>query len=271
MLRTIENLTFNYEIIGAGRPIVMLHGYSIDHRLMKGCMEPVFSRLDGWKRIYLDLPGMGGTTGENWIRSSDEMLKAVEMMIEELIPGEPFVLMGESYGGYLARGLVKLHAEKIQGLHLLCPCIIAEHSKRTVPPHVTMIEDKQLLAVLSAEEREEFASISVVQSEPIWNRYQEEIMTGLAVSDKPFIEYIQREAYPFSFSLDESPFDKPTLILTGRQDSSVGYQDAWDILHKYPRATFGVIDLAGHNLQLEQEAIFNVMTTEWLNRVQREL
>jgi pimeloyl-ACP methyl ester carboxylesterase len=45
---------------------LMLHGWSVDHRLMKGCMEPVFKKMDTeWKRIYFDLPGMGRTKGES--------------------------------------------------------------------------------------------------------------------------------------------------------------------------------------------------------------
>ncbi len=35
----IQNISINYEIIGDGKPIVMLHGYSLDHRLMTGCMN----------------------------------------------------------------------------------------------------------------------------------------------------------------------------------------------------------------------------------------
>lgn len=37
----------------------MLHGYVAGHRLMNKCMEPVFSIKDNYKRIYIDLPGMG--------------------------------------------------------------------------------------------------------------------------------------------------------------------------------------------------------------------
>jgi pimeloyl-ACP methyl ester carboxylesterase len=55
----IKDICLNYEIIGAGNPIIMLHGYYVDHRLMSGCMEPVFRDKKGYKRIYLDLPGMG--------------------------------------------------------------------------------------------------------------------------------------------------------------------------------------------------------------------
>lgn len=47
-------------------------------------------------------------------------------------------------------------------------------------------------------------------------------------------------------------FTKPALFLLGRQAASVGYKDTWKISDNYPRATFAVLDKAGHNLQLEQ-------------------
>ena len=64
-------------------------------------------------------------------------------------------------------------------------------------------------------------------------------------------------------------FNKPTLILLGRQDSSVGYKDAWSILDNYPRATFAVLDKAGHNLQIEQVEVFNSLVNEWLVRISK--
>lgn len=44
-------------------------------------------------------------------------------------------------------------------------------------------------------------------------------------------------------------------------------KDAWDILDNYPRATFCVLDRAGHNLQIEQEDLFMSLVREWLERV----
>ena len=68
MLFQIENgIEINYEIIGTGMPILMIHGMTPDQRLMKGCMEPIFQKREGWKRIYFDLPGMGKTKGEKWM------------------------------------------------------------------------------------------------------------------------------------------------------------------------------------------------------------
>jgi len=60
-------------------------------------------------------------------------------------------------------------------------------------------------------------------------------------------------------------------MLLGRQDSGVGYKDAWSILDNYPRATFAVLDRAGHNLQIEQEELFNSLVSEWLVRVNESL
>jgi pimeloyl-ACP methyl ester carboxylesterase len=64
------------------------------------------------------------------------------------------------------------------------------------------------------------------------------------------------------------PFVKPTLILAGKQDHISGYRGQWDILENYPRATFVVLDRAGHRLQIEQEALFNALVNEWLDRVE---
>ena len=84
-----------------------------------------------------------------------------------------------------------------------------------------------------------------------------------------FIERLKKEGYSFSFNVDklERPFDKPSLMLAGRQDTSVGYSDLLQIVKNYSRGTFAILDRAGHSLQIEQEVVFNGMVNEWLDRV----
>lgn len=270
MLYSDLHITFNYEESGQGKPMLILHGNGPDHRMMMGCMEPLFTGQDRYRRIYVDLPGMGESPAADWISSSDDMLRAVSMMIEVLIPGERFVLVGQSYGGYLARGLLREYAGLIDGLFLLCPCVIAESAGREIPPHEVMYRDEQLLGELNAGEREEFTSITVVQSRPVWKRYKEEIMSGLQFADEAFMERIRADGgYSFSFDPDTlKPFDKPSLILTGRQDSMTGYKDPWRLLDNYPHASYAALDRAGHNLHLEQDELMAAMIREWLNRMQ---
>jgi pimeloyl-ACP methyl ester carboxylesterase len=269
MFCELEKLRVYYETAGAGRPLLMLHGYGVDHHIMKGCMEPVFGKEAGWERIYLDLPGMGRTSSADWLRNSDQLLQVVLDFIQAVLPGREFAVAGESYGGYLARGLVQRLPERIAGLLLICPCIIAERARRDLPKFRVLESDPQLMAGLGEAERAEFAELAVVQSEVTLERFRAEVVPGIRAADEAFLTRLQRDGFPFSCDVDRlaQPFDKPALILAGRQDPWVGYRDAWRILENFPRASFAVLDKAGHNLQIEQAEIFELMVREWLARM----
>jgi pimeloyl-ACP methyl ester carboxylesterase len=114
----LEDITLYYEAIGEGRPIIMLHGWPLDHRHTMSELEPILEHREGWKRIYPDLPGMGRTPGKDWITHQDQMLDIVLNVIDAVIPGQRFVADGESYGGYLARGVVHRRAGSMDGLLL---------------------------------------------------------------------------------------------------------------------------------------------------------
>jgi pimeloyl-ACP methyl ester carboxylesterase len=265
---TVHDVPIYYKSYGTGTPVILLHGYGSDHRLMTGCMEPVFALRPGWRRIYLDLPGMGKTPGREHIQSTDDMLDVVSSFIDAVIPGQPFLIVGESYGGYLARGIVLRKFEQVTGMALICPGIIVERSRRDVPPRTVLVENPQLLATLDPTDAEEFGLLAVVQNEDNWQRFRDEILSGARVADKAFLEKIkQRCEYSFDVDRLPQPFSKPVVFLLGRQDSMVGYRDAWHILENYPRATFAVLDRAGHNLHIEQMQLFDSLMSEWLDRV----
>jgi pimeloyl-ACP methyl ester carboxylesterase len=200
----LKGIGVHYEIYGEGHPLISLHGFSPDHRLMTGCMEPIFEHRSGWKRIYLDLPGMGKTPGKEWITNSDQMLDVVLDFIDRVMPGQRFILAGESYGGYLARGVIYRKPEPVDGLLLFCPLIIPEHAKRSVPPHVTLVKDPTLLSSLEPDEREEFESFAVVQSQRIWERTRDEVIAGLSIADEDFLTRLQTYGYPICHNLSTS-------------------------------------------------------------------
>lgn len=255
-----------YEVIGEGIPIIMLHGFSPDHRLMKGCMEPIFKERDGWSRIYMDLPGMGKTKDYENISNSDDMLETVLAFINTLLPNQPYVIVGESYGGYLTRGVMQNQKDRILGAAFICPMIVPEKQERTVPAHSIIAADQQFLATLTKQEVDDFSSNQVVLDEYNWQRYSNEVLAGCQIADVHFLEKIQ-QSYGFSFHLENIMFHQPSLFLLGKQDAVVGYKDAFDVLDLFPRATFSILDRAGHNLQIEQSNIFLTLMSEWLDRV----
>jgi pimeloyl-ACP methyl ester carboxylesterase len=120
----IREVPLFYESYGTGTPIILLHGFSCDHRQLKGCMEPLLAQQQGWQRIYFDLPGMGQTPGKEFLKGTDDMLAVVVDFIDAVTEGQPFLLVGESYGGYLSQGVVHHKFEQVAGMALICPGII---------------------------------------------------------------------------------------------------------------------------------------------------
>ena len=112
--------------------------------------------------------------------------------------------------------------------------------------------------------------VAVVQDQEHWARYQGEWLPGLRTYDRRFFDRLLKHP-PFSRDADAEPFLGPTLILAGRQDHISGYRDAWDVLESYPRATYAVLDRAGHRVQMEQETLFNALVNEWLDRVEEAI
>jgi pimeloyl-ACP methyl ester carboxylesterase len=264
----LGDISLYYETYGAGRPIVMLPGRPSDHHVMVRFMEPLFTQRDGWRRLYPDLPGTGQTPGLDHLATHDQMLKTVLAFIDAVIPGQRFVVAGLSYGGYLARGVVYRRAGWIDGVMLCAPQMTAEPAQARLPPRTTCVADPTLVAQLDPEEAPVVAELVVVQSRPVIEAVRE-VVAEIQPADHGFFARLDA-AGPFSFAVDTLPipFAGPTLILTGRQDNLCGYQDAWDLLDSYPRATFAVLDRAGHFVNIEQDALCRVLMREWLDRVE---
>ena len=265
----VNGIPVHYVEEGNGTPILALHGWFVDHRLMSGILEPIFGDHPGYRRVYPDLPGMGRTTAPETVGSSDDLLDAMLGLIDGVIGGEEFLLVGLSHGGYLARAIANRRPGQVAGLALICPLgseVMGPESD--VPEHVVLHSSGDLSGILDPGLEEQLSSYLVVQTLETLRRFQDREGPGAALADMAALERIQ-ESWAL---LDDPeggtpPYTQPALILTGRQDSIVGNAAAWGWLEHYPRATFAVLDLAGHGLPHEQPRLFDALMVEWLERV----
>lgn len=269
---SLDNITVHYEVFGEGRPIILLPGWGMNVAQMAHDTEPYFQqRNNGWKRIYIDPPGHGKTPGKDWITNQDKILEIILACIDKLTAGQRFSVIGISLGAYLARGVIRYRAKFIDGIAMIVPIVIAEDKKRTVPTHKVLVEDPAIGAELTPEEADWF-DMSVVHTRK-WLDYLRASpqVPEHESGDFEFLGKIreQPEKYAFSFDVDDvsEPFPGPSLIITGRQDAIAGYRDTWNILENYPRATYVVLDRAGHALE-EKEDLVHMLINEWLDRVE---
>jgi pimeloyl-ACP methyl ester carboxylesterase len=266
----VRDIPIYYEEAGEGRPLLMLHGSHTDHRQMVYEMEPIFELRAGsrWRRIYLDLPGRGRTPGADWITREDDVLDLTLEFLDALAPRERFAVAGVSAGGYLARGVVHHRASQMDGLMLSVPAIERNPAKRDVPPPQVLMPDPDFVAALGPDEQG-ILQFTTAQTSAVLAQYRSVIKPAIAVADHAFINRVAA-ARGFSFEVDvlPRPFPAPTLIVAGRQDAVCGYREVWPIIENYPRATFAVLDRAGHSINSEQAVLYRALIHEWLDRVE---
>lgn len=266
----INRVTINYEEIGDGIPILFLHGYGLHLESLKFSSEVLFDK-EPFKRIYIDLPGMGQSTYNDSIQNSDDMLQVVLKFIQEVIGNEEsFSIVGHSYGGYLARGVQFHLPQQVNGVVLICPVIKPDYNERTLPEHKTVVEDVDYINTLDEEDKEDLDYL-VVKSEHVIKRTLKEIFQPMS-EDETLLIRVKNNGYGFSIDIDieMSSFNGPALFLMGKHDSVTGYHDVFDILPKYPNASFVVLDNAGHNLYIEQEELFNHHMIVWLEEIKNK-
>ncbi|MCB8963350.1 MAG: alpha/beta hydrolase [Ardenticatenales bacterium] len=263
-----EDLSLYYEVHGTGRPVLLLHGRPMDSRAMRAIFEPILAKRPGYQRVYVDLPGMGRTGASEAIQSNDDVAALMARFMADCFPGEPFLLAGLSYGGYISRGILYHAAERVAGMLLLVPAVQGA-GERQLPPPLVVAPDPQAVNLLPAPFNEFFNQFLVVQNEAIVAHIRDEILPGMQAADQAMMARLS-ENYDYSFAVDElvELFDRPVLILCGKHDTVTGYQAAVNLLPLYPRATLAVLDRAGHGLNLEQPALFTHLVDEWLDRVE---
>lgn len=253
---------------GTGRPLVLIHGNGVDHRALLP-LDDAFAELGEWERIYIDLPGFGGTPALPGAGGASEMAGWLLAFVRETLADRPFAVLGSSFGGLLARSLVADLPDQVLGMALLCPVVDPVQARRRLPDKTVIVHDEDLLDSFTEDDRAEYEPIAVLQTPDNWAQFQRFVLPGIRSVDPDAFARLNA-----AYSLPDKPedrggpvFARPSLIITGGQDHVVGFEDQSDLLAYYPRATYAVIDRAGHNAHMDQPEIVQGLLRDWARRL----
>lgn len=253
----VQNAVVHYAEHGSGIPLVALHGAGVDHREIEAALEALIPHT-GYRRIYPDLPGMGQSTAEG-LGSNEDVVSLLVEFLDTLNVG-PVLLLGHSYGAYLARGIAARQPDAVLGLALLCPF---GESMGSVPQQQAILEEPDAHDELEPDQRDGFDEYFVVRSAANARRYRDVVLPGNAVVDQSVLERLSSD---WKVDVSADVYTGPTLVVAGRRDSTVGYEGAVTLLDAYPNAALAVIDDAGHALMHERPEILAALVADWLRR-----
>ncbi|OLT09794.1 haloalkane dehalogenase [Pseudonocardia sp. CNS-139] len=250
-------MTVHHVEHGSGVPLVALHGAGVDHREIEAAVEAIIPRT-GYRRIYPDLPGMGRSSAKGLTCNDDVAARIADFVGR--VAGGPAMLLGHSYGAYLARGIAARRPDLVAGLALLCP---AGPHTQDVPGHTVVRHDPDAHAELDTGQQAGFDEYFVVRTRETARRYRDHVVPGAGLVDE---DALGRIFGGWTLDLGSEPFERPTLIVAGRRDSVVGFADAVGLLTRYPHAALAVVEDAGHALIHERPALLAGLLADWLDR-----
>lgn len=112
---TYKNTLVSYEVRGAGRAVVLLHGFLENLSMWKDISTELCKR---YKVVNIDLFGHGATGNLGYIHTMEAQANMVKYVLDELNLRR-YVLIGHSMGGYVSLALAEEYPDNIKGICLL--------------------------------------------------------------------------------------------------------------------------------------------------------
>jgi len=268
-------MTLAYKSFGEGTPVLFVHGWQLNNDYDIADFEPIFAHAPGYRRVYIDLPGMGTTPADASIVDLQSMHDRIVAFIDQHISPDKFLLVGTSAGGYIARALATRFESQLLGVHLKVPLIEPENSRRDLDVAKPILEDEAVVRLALGDQSPSLGQI-IIQT-PAYIRSLLAKMTATvfpadAMADHEALDPIRNDSQRYSLDLiqkrREFVFSKPALIITGRHDDVVGYRDSLRLLEVYPRATFVALDRGIHLLPVDEGNLVQSLVLDWLKRVE---
>lgn len=128
-----------YEDIGQGIPVLLVHGYPLDHTIW----APVVEGLKDTARFILpDMRGYGKSPDTNEVHSMRLLAEDLRALIEKL-GLEKVILVGHSMGGYVALSFAHAYPNYLSGLGLVATQADADSPEKRQSRLVTAREAKR--------------------------------------------------------------------------------------------------------------------------------
>ena len=122
----VNGIQLAYERRGTGTPLVLLHGYPLDHHLWD---EVVPLLEDTFDLIVPDLRGFGESSTVDSFYTLEDFASDVAGLLDYL-GIEKAAIAGHSMGGYIALAFVRLFPERVRGLGLVSSQVLPDPEER---------------------------------------------------------------------------------------------------------------------------------------------
>jgi len=236
----INGVQIAYNRTGLGKPLVLVHGYPLDHTIWEEVVPLLKDHLD------LILPDLRGF-GQSDVVESQYKITDIAADIAGLLDHldiEKTVIAGHSMGGYVALAFARAYPERTLGLGMVSSQAPADPPERkqgrydaaaeTMKTGVNPVADSMSVKLSSDERVQAYVRALIAAQRP----------AGLAGALKAMAE--RDDSTPAL-----SDFQFPVALVHGEADELIPIQRAREIKAAIPKATLVELSGVGHMPMME--------------------
>jgi 3-oxoadipate enol-lactonase len=259
---SLADTTLAIHTRGSGIPLLLLHGFPLDHAMWAG-QEPLAESL---RLIVPDQRGFGQSAGvgpESIAQLADDCVA----LLDALHVGEPAVICGLSMGGYVAEHIAARHPDRVRGLILVDTKLEADTpearaGRRDLAERVERVGQEILADAMipnllaksdAARKSPRRGEIEASLRRTILATPISTIVAALsAIGARPdMVEPMRRVT-------------APTLLVVGAEDTITPPECLERAEAVFPNARLLIVPRCGHMTPLEEPATFNAAVLEFL-------
>lgn len=242
---------FSYIEVGAGVPIVLLHGLMGELSNFNGLMNHFSTK--GYKVFAPELPLYTLSPEDTRVKNIADF---VHNFIDTIVK-EPVILVGNSLGGHVGLVVCKFHPDDVLALCLTGSSGLYEKSFGETYPKRGDYD------YVKRKTEEVFFDPKVATKEIVDDVFETVNDRNKAIKTL----YIARDAIHYNMKDDLPNFQMPVCLIWGKQDNVTPPEVAVEFNEGLPISDLYWIDECGHAPMMEHPELFNQLLQDWLKKV----
>jgi len=243
----IGDTSFHVRTAGDGSPLVLAHGFPLDHRMWDAVFEPL---AEQHYVIAVDLRGFGQSDGYREIVSMEMFADDIAAILDKLDLAEQITFAGLSMGGYIGWQMWQRHRDRLSRMILLDTRAIADdetqaRARRMAAEAVLSggmddVPDNMLPKLLAESTRSDKPEVVSALKEMILRQDPR----GVAAAQRGMAQRPNVESWLPEITI-------PTLVISGEHDVISSPAEMQGFAGQIPGAQFVEIPDAGHMVPME--------------------
>ncbi len=259
---SIGDITLNVTERGTGRPLLLVHGFPLDHTMWQGQIDALADRC---RVIAPDLRGFGHSDVTEGTVTMEQFADDLAALLETMQVRQPLTFCGLSMGGYIGWQFWARHRQRLARLIACDTRAVADSAEaaagrvktaeKVLAEGAPVVADAMLPKLFAPQNLEKQAAY-VAATRDVMRRMQP---AGIAAALRGMAERPDVTTWL-------PRIDVPTLVICGQHDAIATPDEMRQIAAAIPGGEYAQIAAAGHMAPLENPAAVNDKIGQFLSK-----